>query len=141
MERKILWIVRLRYFNSGGAPMPTELIQQVKDLGIFFGEGYGMTESTALGISNPIMGLSKTGSIGIPYIDMDVRLVDLESGTEEVKPGEPGEIIMKSPFIMKGYWTIRRRRQANFRTDGSAPATSPRRTKTVITISWTGKRT
>jgi long-chain acyl-CoA synthetase len=96
--------LRLRYFNSGGAPMPTELIQQVKDLGIFFGEGYGMTESTALGISNPIMGLSKTGSIGIPYIDTDVRLVDLESGTEEVKPGEPGEIIMKSPFIMKGYW-------------------------------------
>jgi long-chain acyl-CoA synthetase len=95
---------RLCYFNSGGAPMPTELIEQVRDMGIFFGEGYGMSESTALGISNPVMGLSKTGSIGIPYIDTDVRLVDLENGTEDVKPGEPGEIIMKSPFVMKGYW-------------------------------------
>ena len=95
---------RIRYFNSGGAPMPSELIARVRDMGIFFGEGYGMSESTALGISNPVIGLSKTGSVGVPYIDTDVRLVDLETGTEDVKPGDPGEIIMKSPFVMKEYW-------------------------------------
>ena len=56
---------KLGMLNSGGAPMPTELIEQVKDMGIFFGEGYGLSESTALGISNPIMG-HKVGSIGVP---------------------------------------------------------------------------
>ncbi len=95
---------RIRLLNSGGAPMPTELIQKVRDIGIFFGEGYGMSESTALGISNPILGVSKAGSIGVPYIDFDVRLVDVETGTEDVKPGEPGEILLKSPTIMQGYW-------------------------------------
>ncbi len=94
---------KLGFLNSGGAPMPMELIDQVKDMGIFFGEGYGLTESTALGISNPILG-HKVGSIGVPFIDVDVRLVDLEEGIHDVHRGEPGEIIMKGPFIMQGYW-------------------------------------
>jgi long-chain acyl-CoA synthetase len=92
---------KLRLLNSGAAPMPVELIEQVKDHGIFFSEGYGLTESTALGICNPVLGLKKVGSIGIPVIDNDVRLVDLHEGTQEVPAGE---IIMKAPFIMKGYW-------------------------------------
>ena len=83
--------------------MPTELIEQVKDMGIFFGEGYGLSESTALGISNPIMG-HKVGSIGVPVPDNDVRLVSIEDGVTDVKQGEPGEIIMKGPLIMQGYW-------------------------------------
>jgi long-chain acyl-CoA synthetase len=95
---------KLGMLNSGGAPMPTELIEQVKDMGIFFGEGYGLSESTGLGISNPILGLKKVGSIGIPFIDNDVRLVSVKDGVTDVKRGEPGEIIMKSPFIMQGYW-------------------------------------
>lgn len=95
---------KLGMLNSGGAPMPSELIEQVQDLGITYGEGYGLSESTALGISNPILGLKKAGGVGIPAIDNDVRLVDLVDGAEEVPPGEPGQIIMKSPFIMKGYW-------------------------------------
>ncbi|MFZ5596628.1 MAG: long-chain-fatty-acid--CoA ligase [Bacillota bacterium] len=90
--------------NAGAAPMPVELIERVKDMGIYFGEGYGLTESTSLATSNPIMGVKKTGSIGIPMPDTDVRLVDVEEGVEDVRPGEPGEIIIKSPLIMKGYW-------------------------------------
>jgi long-chain acyl-CoA synthetase len=90
--------------NSGAAPMPVELIEQVKDMGIYFGEGWGMTETTSLGTSNPILGLKKTGSIGIPFPDTDLRLVDLQEGQEDVPQGEPGEIIIKSPLIMKGYW-------------------------------------
>ncbi|HXX33278.1 MAG TPA: long-chain fatty acid--CoA ligase [Thermodesulfobacteriota bacterium] len=94
---------KLGLLNSGGAPMPTELIEQVKDMGIFFGEGYGLSESTALGISNPIMG-HKVGSIGVPVPDNDVRLVSVKDGVTDVKQGEPGEIIMKGPLIMQGYW-------------------------------------
>ena len=95
---------RLGLLNSGAAPMPVELIERVQEMGIYFSEGYGLSESTSLGIANPVLGMKKAGSIGIPFPDNDVRLVDVESGTEEVKPGEPGEIIMKGPLIMQGYW-------------------------------------
>lgn len=95
---------KIGLLNSGGAPMPVELIEQVKDMGIYFGEGWGMSETTSLGTSNPILGLKKTGSIGIPFPDTDLRLVDLAEGKEEVPQGQPGEMIIKSPLIMKGYW-------------------------------------
>lgn len=90
--------------NSGAAPMPVELIQQIKEMGISYSEGWGMSETTSLGISNPVLGLRKTGSIGLPWPDTDVRLVDVEAGKEDVPRGEPGEIIIKSPLVMKGYW-------------------------------------
>jgi long-chain acyl-CoA synthetase len=48
--------------------------------------------------------MKKVGSIGIPFPDNDVRLVDVGNGTDDVKPGDPGEIIMKGPLIMKEYW-------------------------------------
>jgi len=95
---------RLKVLNSGAAPMPVELIEKVQDMGIYFSEGYGLSESTSLGISNPIFGMKKVGSIGIPFPDNDVRLVDVGNGTDDVKPGDPGEIIMKGPLIMKEYW-------------------------------------
>ena len=95
---------KIKLLNSGAAPIPLEIIDQIRDMGIFFSEGYGLSESTSLGISNPIMGLKKVGSIGIPFPDNDVRLVDIQDGTEEVPQGEPGEIIMKGPLIMQGYW-------------------------------------
>lgn len=95
---------KLGLLNSGAAPMAVELIEQVQDMGIFFSEGYGLSESTSLGISNPILGMKKAGSIGIPFPDNDVRFVDVDEGIHDVKPGEPGEIIMKGPLIMQGYW-------------------------------------
>jgi long-chain acyl-CoA synthetase len=95
---------RVGLLNSGAAPMPVEMIEQCRDMGIFFSEGYGLSESTSLGITNPVLGLKKVGSIGIPIIDNDVRLVDLQDGKTDVPQGQPGEIIMKGPVIMKEYW-------------------------------------
>jgi len=94
---------KIRYLNSGGAPMSVELIQRVKDMGIFFSEGWGMSETTSIGISNPALA-HKIGSIGVPVSDNDVRLVDLDEGLNDVEPGEPGEIVIKGPTVMKGYW-------------------------------------
>ena len=84
--------------------MPVELIEQVKDMGIYFSEGYGLSESTSVGIFSPVLGLKKVGSIGIPIPDNDVRLVDVDNGETDVPEGQPGEIIMKGPVIMQGYW-------------------------------------
>jgi long-chain acyl-CoA synthetase len=95
---------KIKLLNSGAAPMPLELIEQVKDLGISYSEGWGMSETTSLGISNPVFGLRKAGSIGIPWPDTDVRLVDVADGKEEVPRGEPGEILIRSPLVMQGYW-------------------------------------
>jgi len=95
---------RLKLLNSGAAPMPVELIEQVKDMGIPFSEGWGMSETTSLGISNPLLGLKKAGGIGIPFPDTDIRIVDVEQGLEDVKPGEPGELLIKSPLVMKEYY-------------------------------------
>ncbi|MBW2141529.1 MAG: long-chain fatty acid--CoA ligase [Deltaproteobacteria bacterium] len=95
---------KLGVMNSGAAPIPVELIEKIKDMGIFFSEGWGMTETTSLGISSPQLGLKKNGSIGVPFPDTDIRLVDVEDGKEDVKKGEPGEILIKSPLIMQGYW-------------------------------------
>jgi long-chain acyl-CoA synthetase len=93
----------LGMLNSGGAPMPVELIEQVIDMGISFNEGYGLSETASLALSNPI-GFGKVGSIGIPMPDNDVRLVDVDNGVEDVKQGDPGEIIIKGPTVMQGYW-------------------------------------
>lgn len=95
---------KLALFNSGGAPMPKELIDQTKEMGINYGEGWGMSETTSLGIANPLMGLKKAGSIGIPFPDTDARVVDLETGEQDVPPGQPGELIVRSPLTMKEYW-------------------------------------
>ena len=94
---------RIRLISTGGAPMPVELIQKVKDMGIFFGEGWGMSETSSVGISTPLL-RHKAGSIGCPVPDNQVRLVDLETGRNDVKQGEPGEISIKGPSVMCGYW-------------------------------------
>ena len=94
---------RIGLISSGGAPMPKELIQKVKDMGIFFTEGWGMSETVSVGIANPIL-RQKIGSIGTPQMDNEVRLVDLETGQTGVKLGAPGEIVIKGPSIMQGYW-------------------------------------
>jgi len=75
---------KLGLLSSGGAPMAVELIEQVKDMGLYFSEGYGLSESTSVGIFSPVLGLKKVGSIGIPIPDNDVRLVDVENGETDV---------------------------------------------------------
>ncbi|HLZ18869.1 MAG TPA: AMP-binding protein, partial [Smithellaceae bacterium] len=94
---------RIRLLSTGGAPMPVELISRVKDMGVFFNEGWGMSETASVGISIPIL-RHKPGSIGCPVPDNQVRLVDLETGQNDVKQGEPGEVLIKGPSVTVGYW-------------------------------------
>lgn len=90
---------------SGASPFPVE---SQKALESIVGDGklmevYGMTESTALITMNPTVGAKKLGTVGLPLLNYDVKLIDPDTG-EEVPLGEPGEIWARSPMIMKGYY-------------------------------------
>jgi len=90
--------------NSGGAPCPLTLIEKARDMGIAISEGWGMSETTSVGLANPNFGLMKPGSVGIPLSDTDVRVVNPEDGVTDMPRGERGELILKGPQIMQGYW-------------------------------------
>lgn len=96
---------RIQRFNSGSAPLPVEVIEQFERLsGAALFEGWGMTETTALGTSTPMLAKRKPGSIGLPVTSTELKIVDLEAGTREVALGEEGELCIRGPQLMKGYW-------------------------------------
>ncbi|MGW8143674.1 MAG: AMP-binding protein, partial [Anaerolineales bacterium] len=67
-------------------------------------EGYGLTEAGPVTHANPLYGLRKIGSIGIPLPSTDARIVDLATGKKEVKVGQIGELAVSGPQVMLGYW-------------------------------------
>ena len=90
---------------SGSAPLPVEVLEQFERLtGGKITEGFGMTESSPVTHANPLYGVRKTGSIGVPLPSTDSKIVDLEEGTREVPVGEDGELLLKGPQVMLGYW-------------------------------------
>ena len=104
-EAKRYGLDRVRRFNSGSAPLPIEVIEQFEQLsGAMLYEGYGMTETTALGTTPPTLSKRKPGSIGLPVTGTECKIVDLETGEREVPAGEEGELCMRGPQVMKGYW-------------------------------------
>jgi long-chain acyl-CoA synthetase len=66
-------------------------------------EGYGLTEAVTAQSANPAQGTSKRGSIGLPFPDVEFKIVDLETGTRELAPEKAGELVIKSTCLMKGY--------------------------------------
>ncbi|QTN00014.1 long-chain-fatty-acid--CoA ligase [Sediminibacillus dalangtanensis] len=89
---------------SGSAPLPAEVQQQFQNVtkGKLV-EGYGLTESSPVTHSNFLNGNNVNGSIGVPWPDTDVKIVDMET-FQELPNGEVGEIAVKGPQVMKGYW-------------------------------------
>ncbi|MDW8309260.1 MAG: long-chain fatty acid--CoA ligase, partial [Verrucomicrobiales bacterium] len=95
----------LRVCISGGAPLPVEVRQKFEALtGGKLVEGYGLTEASPVTHINPPAGSPKVGSIGLPIADTQVRIMDLETGTRELPVGEVGEIVIRGPQVMQGYW-------------------------------------
>ncbi|MCZ8518981.1 MULTISPECIES: AMP-binding protein [Paenibacillus] len=89
---------------SGAASLPLEVQQRFEALtGGRLIEGYGMTEASPVTHANPIWDTRKAGSIGIPFPDTDARVVDPETG-EALPAGSVGELIVRGPQVMKGYW-------------------------------------
>jgi long-chain acyl-CoA synthetase len=95
----------LRVCMSGGAPLPLEVQQNFERLsGGHLVEGYGLTEASPVTHVNPPDGLLKTGSIGLPIPGTEARIVELENGARELPVGETGELVIRGPQVMKGYW-------------------------------------
>lgn len=98
----------LRACISGGAPLAAEVKSRFEAAtGANVVEGYGLTESSGVVSTNPYEGLNKTGTIGQPLPGTLVRLVDKEDPDKDAPPGEPGEIILSGPQVMRGYWNRR----------------------------------
>jgi long-chain acyl-CoA synthetase len=90
---------------SGAAPLALETIHAwEKATGSTIVELYGLTETSALATFNPWRGKTKLGSVGIPVPETDCRIVDLDTGTRELNPGEKGEILIKGPQVTRGYY-------------------------------------
>ena len=93
----------VRSFICGGAPVPEPLIRLYQDRGIPFVQGYGLTETAPFASLLPKQdSLRKVGSAGLAPMFTEVRVVD--DRMEDVKPGEIGEVVIKGPNVMKGYW-------------------------------------
>jgi long-chain acyl-CoA synthetase len=93
--------------NSGSAPMPVELLRSFEGkTGAKILEGYGLSEASPTTHCNPPFADRKPGSVGIGVPSTEYKIVDLATGTKEVAAGELGEVIIKGPQVMKGYWNM-----------------------------------
>lgn len=90
---------------SGSAPLPSSVRDGFEDLtqGTIV-EGFGLTETSPVTHSNPLSGTRKDGSIGIPLPGTDAKVVSLEDGATELPAGAEGELAIRGPQVMKGYW-------------------------------------
>jgi long-chain acyl-CoA synthetase len=93
---------------SGASPLPPQVQKKFMQItGGFLAEGYGLTEASPVTHCNPVdktMRTVRLGSIGLPLPDTDARIVDVETGTKTLELGETGELAVKGPQVMKGYW-------------------------------------
>ena len=103
-------LTSVRFCVSGSAPLPPEV--QKKFMEVIRGalvEGYGLTESSPVTHCNPLdrsMKTVKVGSIGLPWPDTDAKIMDMDTGDKELATGETGELVVKGPQVMKGYWKM-----------------------------------
>lgn len=97
----------IRACISGSAALPSAVKQRFEELtdGKLV-EGFGLTESAVATFCNPMYGMNVEGSIGMPMPDVEGKIVDLETGTKDLPLGEVGELVLRSPSVMKDYWNM-----------------------------------
>lgn len=90
---------------SGSAPFPLEAMRRFQDItGTNITEGFGLTEASPCVTANPVFGLQKTGSIGVALPGTHIRIMDLEDSNKELGDNEVGELAVRGPQVMLGYW-------------------------------------
>lgn len=105
-QRRGIDLSSLKVCVSGGASLPAAVARAFQEVtGATLVEGYGLSEASPVTHVNPIGGGEvRLGSIGLPLPDTEARIVDLETGERELPPGEAGELVVRGPQVMKGYW-------------------------------------
>lgn len=95
---------KVRLYVSGGASVPVELMRSFqRRTGQPIWEGYGLSEGAPVSFNTYLRG-PEPGSIGVPIPGTDARVVDLVNSTDDVDPGQPGELLVRGPQVMQGYW-------------------------------------
>ncbi|MBB6450878.1 long-chain acyl-CoA synthetase [Geomicrobium halophilum] len=95
----------LNVLTSGSAPLPVEVMNQFHSItGASIAEGYGLSEASPVTHRNPVTGLQKRGSIGVTLPNTEARIVDIATGENTMPTGDVGELIIRGPQIMKGYY-------------------------------------
>jgi long-chain acyl-CoA synthetase len=95
----------LRSCLSGGAPLPRQVADEFRrHSGCMVVEGYGLSEASPVTHAGPLDGTAVPGTIGFPFPDTDARIVDAATGTETLPYGEVGELVVRGPQVMLGYW-------------------------------------
>jgi long-chain acyl-CoA synthetase len=85
-------------------------------------EGYSLTEAMLACVCNPVRGQQKVGSVGLPLPDVEIDIVDIDTGTRSLAPREVGEVILRAPQVMRSYWQNMPATAAALRTrDASGP--------------------
>lgn len=96
---------KIQGFFAGAAPLAPETLERLRKLtGATIINVYGLTETAPLATSNPWGGVIAEGTVGVPLPGTDARIVDLETGEKEMPVGEAGELILKGPQVMTGYY-------------------------------------
>ncbi len=113
-------LTSIRACLSGAAPLPEQVMYNFEELtGANVVEGYGLTETSPVTHVNPFTpGGKKAGSIGLPVPDTDAKIFDLNDSNKELPQGEEGEIGLKGPQVMKGYWKKPEETARVFNNDG-----------------------
>jgi long-chain acyl-CoA synthetase len=97
----------IKLCNSGAAPMPAEVMEAFeRRFGAKILEGYGLSEATAVTHGHPPLGVRKLGTVGMPAPGTDAEIVDVADGKTVLPPGETGEIRIRGPQVMVGYWRM-----------------------------------
>ncbi len=97
----------IRACVSGAAGLPGEVQKKFEEItGGKLVEGYGLSEATPVTHANPIFGENRVGTIGVPWPDTEAVIMDLDTGEKILPPGEVGELCIRGPQVMKGYWNM-----------------------------------
>jgi long-chain acyl-CoA synthetase len=95
----------LKYCVSGGAPIPTEIMDRFKSItGCTIKECYGLTETSPGVLGTPDVVQGRVGRVGFPFPNTEVKIVDVEKDAVELSSGEKGELVVRGPQVMLGYW-------------------------------------
>ncbi len=98
-------VTSIRAVISGGGPLPTSVAAEfTKRSGAVVVEGYGLSEASPVTHAGPLDGKARPGTIGLPLPDTDAKIVDPETGLVVLPPGQVGELIIRGPQVMAGYW-------------------------------------